>query len=273
MSFPLRSIAALALAISFAVLLASGQASAPARPSQTQAVIGPESHIQPPSPSYRPARGETYYYAAEWRLWSAGTAMLRTGPEGPDQKIFSRADSAGFVSALYPVHDRFQSSFDPRTFCSLSISKHTEEGFHKRDTLIRFDYARRKSLLEETNLKSGEIKHTERDIPGCVTDVVSGIFYLGSLPLLANATYTFPLNDGGETVDVKAHVEAREEIKTDASAFKTIRVALEAASGVVKERGRIWIWYTDDDRRIPVQMRARLFWGTLTFKLQRIEKQ
>jgi hypothetical protein len=40
-----------------------------------------------------------------------------------------------------------------------------------------------------------------------------------------------------------------------------------ADAGVVKNRGNIWIWYTDDDRRMPVQMRARLFWGTITMRL------
>ena len=32
-------------------------------------------------------------------------------------------------------------------------------------------------------------------------------------------------------------------------------------------RDSIWIWYTDDDHRMPVQMRARLFWGTITMRL------
>jgi hypothetical protein len=34
----------------------------------------------------------------------------------------------------------------------------------------------------------------------------------------------------------------------------------------------VWVWYTDDAAHIPVQMRARLFWGTLTFRLNRIER-
>ena len=44
-----------------------------------------------------------------------------------------------------------------------------------------------------------------------------------------------------------------------------------ADEGVVKNRGKIWIWYSDDAARVPVQMRARLSWGTLTFSLLRIE--
>ena len=48
---------------------------------------------------------------------------------------------------------------------------------------------------------------------------------------------------------------------TLAGTFQTLRVQPIADAGVVKNRGNIWIWYTDDDRRMPVQMRARLLLG------------
>ncbi len=105
-----------------------------------------------------------------------------------------------------------------------------------------------------------------------MTDVVSGVFYVASLPLQPGANYTFPLNDGGKTVTVQAHVEGKEQIKTPAGTFQTIRVGPEGDSGMLKNRGRIWIWYTDDDRHLPVQMRAKLFWGTLTIYLTSISK-
>jgi hypothetical protein len=62
-------------------------------------------------------------------------------------------------------------------------------------------------------------------------------------------------------------VEGKEELKTQSGTYKTIRVQPTADAGVVKNRGNIWIWYTDDERHMPVQMRARLFWGTITFRL------
>jgi len=68
-------------------------------------------------------------------------------------------------------------------------------------------------------------------------------------------------------------VEGREEIKTDAGTFRTVRVQPSAGSGILKSRGKIWIWYSDDAAHIPVQMRARMFWGTLTFRLTRVERQ
>lgn len=235
--------------------------------------MGPVSRVRPPAPAYHFPNDEVFYYTAEWRLWNAGTATLAMQEADGQEKITATADAIGVVALLYTVKDRFESRVDPKTFCSMRIDKSAQEGFRSRDTHIRFDYARGKSVLDETNLKTRQSKHQENDIPSCVTDVLSGIFYVGSLPLQAGASYTFPLNDGGKTVDVTARVEALEQVKTDAGTFSAIRVQPEASSGVLKDRGRVWIWYSDDAAHIPVQMRARMFWGTLTFRLQRIERK
>ena len=255
-------------------------AQAPSRPQTSKTspsavppdTIGPQSYIRPASANYHFPNGQVLHYTVEWRIWNAGVAAFRIDPAGPEQKVSATADSTGFVSLLYKVADRFESYFDRNTFCSTHIFKHSEEGLHKRDTNIRFDQVRKKAILDEKNLRNNETKHVEQDIPGCVTDVISGIFYVASLPLEPGRSYTFPLNDGGKTVDVKAHVEAREDIKTDFGTFHTVRVQPEAESGVLKSKGKVWVWYTDDANHTPVQMRAHMFWGMLTFKLARIDK-
>src|SRR5262249_17205108 len=103
------------------------------------------------------------------------------------------------------------------------------------------------------------------------TDVLSGLFYAASLRLEPGSTHVFPLNDG-KTVDFTARVEEREEIKTDAGTFKTIRVQPQAPIGPLKSKGKVWIWYAEDGGRMPVQLRGRMFWGSLTLKLVRIEQ-
>ncbi len=235
--------------------------------------IGPAATIHPPQDTYVFPNGQTFIYDAEWRLWTAGTARITMEEAGTGQRITASADASGVVALLYPVHDRFQSTFDRRTFCSQNLNKHTEEGFHARDTLVTFDYARNRSVLDETNLKNRQSKRVEHEIPGCVTDIFSGIFYLAAQPLAPGANYVFPVNDGGDTIQVRAIVEAREQVKTPAGTFATVRVSPEAVTGPSKSRGKIWIWYSDDARHLPVQMRARAFWGTLTFRLLRIEKK
>lgn len=250
----------------------AGQA-AKSQPATTNAAsIGPTYYIQPLSPNFHLPVGETFYYDADWRLWNAGTATIKLQNLGNEYHVSASADSIGVVAMLYRVADRFDSYFDAHTLCSTRITKHTEEGTHKRETNIRFDYQRRKAILDERSLKDNQTKHQEEDIPPCVTDVISGILYGATLPLREGATYNFPLNDG-KTVDVQAHVEGREEVKTPAGTFQTIRVQPEADSGILKKRGKIWVWYTNDAQHIPVLMRARMFWGTLTIRLARVEKQ
>jgi Protein of unknown function (DUF3108) len=235
--------------------------------------IGTPSYIQAPTANHRFPDGQTLVFDAEWRLWTAGNATLRLENDGETRKVIGTANSTGVVALLFGVNDRFESRFNSRSFCSQGIFKHTEEGFHKKDTNIRFDYGQRKAVLDERNLRNNDQKHATQDIPSCVTDVVSGIYYLGSLPLQVGASYMFPLNDGNKTMDVRATVEGREQIKTDAGTFNTLRVRTEDASGLMKNRGTAWVWYTDDAAHIPVQMRARAFWGTLNFKLARVEKK
>lgn len=216
--------------------------------------------------------GQRLIYSADWRLFNAGTAIIEVSAANGQQHVHGIADSTGAISMLFTVRDRFDSWFDAQTLCSTRIIKHTEEGRHKKDTQITFDYARGRAVLEETNLKNNQRKRVENEVPSCATDVLSAVFYGSTLPLSEGDEYRFPLNDGNKTVDVVVHVEAREDVKTPAGAFHTVRVQPEATSGTLSKKGKIWVWYTDDQNHTPVQMRARMFWGTLTLTLQRTEK-
>jgi len=257
----LKPILLLTLA-ALAPLLAAQQASISAQPTAS---------IQPANEAYHFPYNQTLHYEAEWRLWKAGTGTLKIEPNGQFEHVIGTAEAAGAVAVLYRVQDRLESYFDRKTFCSQRILKHSEEGRHRRDTTLRFDAVPGKSVLDERNLRSGEIKHEESDSPACVTDVLSGIYYLGAQHLEPGGVLVFPVNDGGKSFDVTAFVEGREEVKTDAGTFRTVRVAVYSDSGALKGRGKIWIWYTDDASHLPVQMRSRLFWGTLTLRLTRVE--
>jgi hypothetical protein len=257
----------LLLAVGICVMLPAVAAGRGQQQAEAQeATIGSNAHIQPLRPGYSFPR-QTLHYEAEYRYWTAGVATLRVERAGGWEHVVANADSTGVVAMLFRVQDRFESYFDGSSLCSQKLTKHTEEGSHRRDTQIVFDYKRGKSVLDETNLKTNQKKREENAIPSCVTDVVSGLLYVGSLPLQPGANYSFPLNDGGKTVTVQAHVEGKEQVKTPAGTFQTIRVGPEGDYGPLKNRGRIWIWYTDDAQHIPVQMRAKLFWGTLTVYL------
>jgi hypothetical protein len=230
--------------------------------------------LQPPIPGYEFPLRQTLTFTVDWRVFTAGTAVFHLEQQGDQLKIAATADTAGAVNLLFPVVDRFQSAMDTKTGCSSGFSKQLQEGRRKVSTDLTFDPATGKQTQIEKNLVKGTQKTETAPIPACVTDSLSGIFYAASQRLAVGQDVDFPLGDAMRTVTVTMKVEAHEEIKTPAGTFQTIRVQPTAEEGVVKNRGNIWIWYTDDARHMPVQIRARLFWGmwsTITFHLQSVE--
>ncbi len=234
------------------------------------APILPPGKISPPPANYHFPDKRIYTFSAEWHTLVAGTGVIHMETAGRERKIVASADTLGAVNMLFPVRDRFEARFDPQTFCSQSITKHSEEGSHKRETAIHFNYATSKSLLDETNLKTNEKKHVESDLPACASDILTGFYYLQSRPLQVGDAYEFPVSDG-KTAIVRATVEKREHIKVPAGSFSTVLVVAETISGSLQSKGKLWIWYSDDLEHTPVQIRAKLGFGNLVFRMQKIE--
>ena len=227
--------------------------------------------LQPPLPGYVFPAAQTLTFTVDWRVFTAGTAVFQLEQQGDVQKITATADTVGAVTMLFPVIDRFQAGFDTKTGCSTGFSKQLVEGRRKISSDLTFDDKTGRQTQVERNLVRGTTKTMTASIPACVTDSLSAIFYAASQPMVVGQSIRFPLADSMRTVTVAMKVEGKEEIQTPAGTFQTIRVEPTADEGIVKNRGNIWVWYTDDARHMPVQIRARLFWGTITFHLQSYE--
>lgn len=227
--------------------------------------------LQPPESGYVIPAHQTLTYTVDWRVFTAGLAVFQLEQQGTTQKVAATGDSVGGVTLLFPVVDRFQSAWDTKSGCSAGFNKQIQEGRRKISSDLTFNATQGKQTLVERNLVKGTTKEQTASIPACVTDSLSAIFYIGTQPLVVGQSFRFPLADSMRTVTVTMKVEAKEEVKTPAGVFSTIRVQPTADEGIVKNRGKIWIWYSDDARHIPVQMRASLFWGTITAHLQSIE--
>ena len=262
----------------------SGQ-QAPGSQSSGPSSPGPQTAVQqnasqptiPPLPAPRPgfsfAAKQTLTYSVDWRVFPAGTAVLHFESDGTKEHLTANADTIGAINVLFHVSDKFQSTFDREKGCTAEFDKQTVEGRRQINSTLKLDYAQGKSILDEKNLTTGQTKHLEAGIPGCLTDLLTGVFYASSQPMEVGKSFDMPVVDPLKTVVVTMKAEAKEELKTPAGTFKTIKVEPTAAAGVVKNRGQIWIWYSDDERHLPVQMRARLFWGTITFRLASVENK
>jgi uncharacterized protein DUF3108 len=230
----------------------------------------PSSRIVPPSNSYV-FPSEKYVYSVQWRFFSAGTSSVQIQRTSSGERVTATADSAGFPDKIFRVHDIFNADLDARSYCTLHISKHSEEGPRRRELDEALNYSRLKSVVNLKDLKSSETKHAEFDIPPCVTDVISGFFYVASLPLAPGYSQTFPVNDNGKTTNVMIKVEGHDHVKGPMGEFDTLRVGAQPLSGPMTGKGVLWVWFTEDARRIPVQMKSKLGFATLLFQLQRVE--
>jgi len=229
--------------------------------------------LRPPRAGYSFPQKQTLTYSVDWRVFPAGSVVMHLEADGDMERVTITADSIGAVNLIFRVSDRFQSSFHRQTGCSASFSKQLIEGRRQVNSDLKFDYALKKAVLNEKNLISGISKHQEAAIPSCVSDLLSAIFYAASQPMMPGGSFQMPVADAMKTIPVTMKIEGREEVRTPLGTYQTVRVQPTADTGVVKNRGNIWIWYTDDDRHIPVQMRARLFWGTITFRLTALEQK
>ncbi|MGB7267696.1 MAG: DUF3108 domain-containing protein [Terracidiphilus sp.] len=229
--------------------------------------------LPPPRPGFTFPQRQTLTYAVDWRVFPAGTAVIHFEQAGDRERIAASAYTSGAINLIFHVADNFQSDFDREKGCSYDFDKQTVEGRRQVNSTLRLDYANSQSILDEKNQVNGQTKHVVSPVRGCLTDLLTGIFYPSSQSLELGHNFVMPVADAQRTVLVTMKVESREEIKTSLGTFKTIRVQPTADAGVVKNRGDIWIWYTDDDRHLPVQMRARLFWGTITFRLTGYESK
>ena len=223
--------------------------------------------LPPPRAGFSFPEKQTLTYSVDWRVFPAGTAVIHFERRDGRERVSATADTIGAINLLFHVSDRFQSDFDLETGCSYDFNKQTVEGRRQIESTLHIDYSQSKSFFDERNLISKQTRHVEWASGGCLTDLLSGVFYAASQPLEIGHSFVMPVADYLRIVPITMKVEGREEIKTPLGTFKTIRVQPTADAGVVKNRGNIWVWYTDDERHLPVQMRARLFWGTITFRL------
>ena len=113
------------------------------------------------------------------------------------------------------------------------------------------------------------------DIYGCVHDVLAGLAKLRSLTTLQpGQNTTIPISDGKKIAQARVEAQEKDKISTKVGTFNTIRYEAFLFNDVLfKRNARLFIWITDDARRLPVQIQARMriHIGTVTFTLDKVE--
>ncbi len=216
---------------------------------------------------------ESFSYQVEWRLVNAGRTELTwaRGPAG--YKGLLKLYSAGLVSRLYRVNDIYEAQ-GTADLCAQQARLQAEEGSRKRDTAIR--WVEKKSFYKEVDLlKKETILERELDTPGCVHDVLAALAKLRTMTSLqpGQAT-TLPVSDGKKVVMARVEAQEKEKVATKVGTFPAIRYEAFLFNDILfKRNARLFVWISDDARRIPlqIQVRMRIHIGTVTFTLDRLD--
>jgi hypothetical protein len=222
---------------------------------------------------------ETLQYRVEWRLIHAGTVKValqqNTAPQSPGGTAQLEIESAGIVAKLYKIKDQYRSSYEGN-FCAAESVLNAQEGKRHRETTVKFDQSAKKATyLEKDLLKNTVVKQAEVAIPECVKEILGSLYLLRNSKLQPGQSSSVRISDGKKAPDVKVEAQEWEEITTKAGTFKTIRYEAHLFNGVLYDRNaRAYIWISQDEKRLPVQIKLKLSLavGTITLQLEKEER-
>jgi hypothetical protein len=210
--------------------------------------------------------GEKLVFSVSWSdIVKAGTATLSV----PGVKVFnghkvyhiiSTASSGPQVSAFFYTRDRIDVYLDAQEYTIWKSEKHLVEGTYKNDEVVYFDPVNRTAVR---GVKTMRTLASPRDALG-------GFYYVRSLDLAVGNEITVNYADGKISKPIVVKVLRKEQVTVPAGTFDTIVVepVLEETEGIFKQEGRIWIWVTDDEKKMPVILKSKIAIGDILVQLE-----
>ena len=207
------------------------------------------------------AKGETLDYTVTWMKVAGGTARMTISENDGKYRITSVVKSGGGLARFVKVRDEIETIVDSTDFSTLRYSKHLDERGDKMEEV---------TTIEDGIASRKRKKVRKTPVPRPVYDPISVIYYFRTLELAPGKTYEFDLISDGKLYTVHARVVRREKVTTPAGTFDTLLVEPQMASAGVQREEQLFIWYTDDERRLPVRIRTEVKFGSVTATLKSI---
>jgi uncharacterized protein YcgL (UPF0745 family) len=215
---------------------------------------------------------ERLSYHVEWRLITAGNVMVQLSRANQDNwQMEMNIESAGLVSRLYRVNDRYK-ALTNQQFCGVNSNLDAEEGKHHKVMLLSFDVARKKVQYDEHDVLKNASDTRSLDVPPCTYEIAGALASLRSMQVPPGKWATLPITDGKKLAYGKIEAQAKEILSLNGRSYQTVRYEAFLFDNVLyKRKGRLFIWLTDDAARIPVQLRFQLGFpvGTVTVELDK----
>jgi len=178
--------------------------------------------------------------------------------ERPCYLIVSTANSNKFFSSFYKVEDRVESVIDATGIYSWFFEKKLSEGSYRATKSYNFDQLNHKVYYDNDTL----------DIPFFVQDALSILYYARTLDLKVGKSIFIDNFTDGKLYPLELKVIQKETISVKAGKFDCIVVEpLLLSSGIFKHEGRLKVWLTDDQLKMPVLMKSKVLVGSISAEL------
>lgn len=228
--------------------------------------------------------GEKLTFDIRYGFLTAGHAtmevkeMIMVNDSFPAYRIVTNAQSTKTFDLFFKVRDRVESILDARGIFSWGFTKNLREGGYKFDLFVEYDQLFGKANIEmiryhdEEPLRIKEQEEFEIKIPQYVIDVLGAFYFVRTQKLRLGEPLHIPNHDNKKIYDLKVIIQRREEVKVRAGKFKCIVVQPRLkGDAIFKQKGKLWVWLTDDELKIPVQMKSKAFIGSVYTELAKIE--
>ena len=180
--------------------------------------------------------------------------------------LVAEGQPVGLLAAIYSVYYKVDSLLDVYTLLPQRGSVFSQEGRHRRMQVTRFDQAQRRATYEMT---TATVYKRDLHLTSPAHDPLSALYILRTLSMRPGETTTIAVVNDGALFNVKIAVAGRETVDTPLGrqpAWKLIPRVLDSRGKPAGDELTIWI--SDDARRLPLRIDARLDVGVFRLVLR-----
>lgn len=212
--------------------------------------------------------GERLTYEISWLNITAGTAVMEVAGMGETgdpsiAKLVTTAKSRPLITMFFPVDNRVESEWDLMALVPEHMTFRRREGRKKED--VEYVFHHKEGTV--TAVKGGTSESLP--IPAGTQDIISCLYYARSvLPLKPGASLTMNVYHDKKNRKVEVLVEDVETLDGPWGTVETVRaLVIMPFHGLFMNQGNIRVWFTTDERRTPVRMKANVVIGSIVADL------
>jgi hypothetical protein len=186
------------------------------------------------------------------------------------------AVTKGLLRKLFRLDFRqhIESTVEPESFSVLQTTKLDEQGKRKRTSEAIFDRVAGKVVWTERDPTdpAREPRIVTNQMSGAVQDIASAFYYLRTQRLELGRTFEILVSDSGYVYRIPISVSEKKTLKTVIGKVQTLKVDAEifGEGRLLRGKGKMSIWFTDDARHVPVRAKISNDMGTLDITLKRM---